>query len=227
MAGRQPGRGRMDGIAGSRPDRGRVRRAPIPAAWREPSHLIIPFVGHRVPGVPLAERLGSPPRVQGWGSCLVGGLRPGSCRGRRHVAGARPAVPLRRQLVPVTPFPAAGSRRRGWPPAAGRSARDSRPLPRYSCHAMAASDCASPSAVASVSPAARLSIASGVSTGPPFQGYGARRPPHLARLRATRFGMVAAWRDSLREPAEERGPGVVGGDRGQGEVRAVQAALTA
>jgi len=40
-----------------------------------------------------------------------------------------PAVLPGRQLVPVTGCPVAGSRRRGWPPAAGRSPRGSRLLP--------------------------------------------------------------------------------------------------
>jgi len=40
-----------------------------------------------------------------------------------------PAVLPGRQLVPVAACPVAGSRRRGWPPAAGRSPRGSRLLP--------------------------------------------------------------------------------------------------
>jgi len=88
-------------------------------------------------------------------------------KGRQACDCPRGSVPLRLQLV--TPFPAAGSTRRGWPPAAGRSRRDPRPLPRTSATRSPRAIPRHPASGRRSVPPARLSIASGVSIAPSFQ----------------------------------------------------------
>ena len=136
--------------------------------------------------------------------------RPNGQRGRPQAASAglvpapvaAPVAGLTGVAGPLEePAPAVlPGRQAAWMGARSRSisARFS-PASPYSCHAMAASDSASPSAVASVRSAASLAIVSGVSTVPPFRGYAA-----LGRGVVGCHAGAAARRPAAQRPAADR-----------------------